>query len=147
MSGLPVKQCYRKTRHLKGGEQITKNPARDLHSGQRVTWPHRKHPLWTGCYNTAIPDLCLLPDPRSVKRLPCLRERQPRGHPSGRGSVQSGPRGPRELKAHSWRLRGGPLIACSSANWFSARSEPEWQRGEGGISCFCIYNSVASCER
>lgn len=66
------------------------------------------------------------------------------GHPSGRDCGPS-PRGPLELRLHSGCLQGGLLIACSSTNWFSARSEPEWQGVKGGISCFCIYNSVASC--
>lgn len=61
------------------------------------------------------------------------------------GTMDRGPRGPLELRLHSWCLQGGLLIACSSTNWFSARSEPEWQGVKGGISCFCIYNSVASC--
>lgn len=66
------------------------------------------------------------------------------GHPSGRDCGPS-PGGPLELRLHSGCLQGGLLIACSSTNWFSARSEPEWQGVKGGISCFCIYNSVASC--
>lgn len=61
------------------------------------------------------------------------------------GTMDRSPRGPLELRLHSGCLQGGLLIACSSTNWFSARSEPEWQGVKGGISCFCIYNSVASC--
>lgn len=59
--------------------------------------------------------------------------------------VQRGPTGPYELRLHLLSLQGGLLIACSTPNWFSARSQPEWQRVKEGISCFCIYNSVASC--
>lgn len=87
----------------------------------------------------------LLFDLHGVKWGSCLCEwaRRPATHQVG--TVDRGPWGPLELRLHSSCLQGGLLIACSSTNWFSARSEPEWQGVEGGISCFCIYNSVASC--
>lgn len=43
-------------------------------------------------------------------------------------TVERALRAPLELRPRSGGLRGGPLIASSTANWFSARSEPECQR-------------------
>ncbi len=125
-------------------------PSRWSQGGTRPSWPHRRSPFMdkTGCFTAeetqrSHPDCSLIHTawndrPVCVKQAGALATHQVQ-------TEERSLRGPHELRVQSERLWGGLLIACSNTNWFSARSESEWQRVKGGISCFCIYNSVASC--
>lgn len=137
-------EAPQETKVIFGGQraQITEDthegPSQWPPSGTRPSWAHRRGEQT----QRSRPNCSLICTAWNDRPVCMNRSERP---PIRRGPRREVQEGPRELREHSWSLRGGLLIACSTANWFSARSEREWQRVKGGISCFCIYNSVASC--